>query len=129
MVPISSNLRDLNIIGSYTIYKLELNDDKSLLLKAQIALRGNDDLNKENLNTAWPMCPPLSIRIVTTTASTRKWRVVRVDAKCAFLQTGPATKIVYVRPPREPQYRNNFSWLVLLLLRPSKLKCQAATPN
>ena len=90
IVPRSSVPKSANIIGSHTIYKLKQNDDQSLKLKARIAPHGNEDSDKENLHTECCMCPPLGIRIISTTATVRGWRIVRADAKSAFLQTGPA---------------------------------------
>lgn len=45
-------------------------------------------------------------------ASLRKWRVVKADAKSAFLQTGPAGRDVSVVPPRESKMKNEL-WLLL----------------
>ena len=92
---------------------MKQNDDQSLKLKARIAPHGNEDSDKENLHTEWCMCPPLGIRIISTTATVRGWRIVRADAKSAFLQTGPAERLVYVRPPAESANRMNVLWLLL----------------
>ena len=97
VVPRSSIPRDANIIGCHTVYKIKLNDDKSLKLKARIAPHENEDSEKENLHTKCCMCPPLGIRVMNIIATQRKWRIVRVDADSAFLQTGPAQRKVYVR--------------------------------
>lgn len=107
VVPIISISRESKITGSHTFYKLKVNDDKIQSLNVQIALHVNED-SKDNLNTACSMCPPFVTCNVTTKASARKWRIVRVDAKHAILQTRPATRIVYVRPPRESQHQKNF---------------------
>ena len=60
-------------------------DDESMKLKARIAPHGKEDSDRDNLHTACNMCPPIGIRIVSSTATTRRWRVVRVDAESAFL--------------------------------------------
>lgn len=45
------------------------------------------------------MCPPLGIRVVSSTATIRKWRCVCTDAERAFMQTGQSQRDVYVYPP------------------------------
>lgn len=112
IVPRSCVPVNANVIGSHTIYKIKANDDQTLKLKARIAPHGNEDSDKSNLRSDCNMCPPIGIRIVSSTATIRKWRVVRADAETAFLQTGPAARDVYVIPPRESTHRNTL-WLLL----------------
>lgn len=47
------------------------------------------------------MCPPIGIQIISSTATLRKMRIVRIDAEGAFLHTVPAEREVYVIPPYE----------------------------
>lgn len=114
IVPRSSVPKSANIIGSHTIYKVKVTDDKSLKLKARIAPHGNEDSDTENLHTECCMCPPIGIRIISTVATVRKWRIIRADAKTSFLQTGPAGREVYVIPPAESNQRHNVFWLLLV---------------
>lgn len=58
------------------------------------------------------MCPPIEIRVILSNAVLRKWSIVIIDVKSAFLQSGPAQRDVYVLPPRESSYRNEL-WLLL----------------
>lgn len=60
-VPRDAVPKTANIIGSYTVYKLKVNDDDNLKLKARIAPHGNEDSDKENLHTDCCMCPPIGI--------------------------------------------------------------------
>lgn len=50
------------------------------------------------------MCPPIGLRIVASTATMRKLRIVIIDAKGGFIQTGPAEREVYVIPPYESKH-------------------------
>lgn len=58
------------------------------------------------------ICPPIGIRVVLSVALLRKWRIVKADAKSAFLQTGPADRDIYVVPPRESKMKSEL-WLLL----------------
>lgn len=53
------------------------------------------------------------MRIVCSVAALRKWHLSKFDFKTAFLQSGDATRDVYVKPPIECKYRNRFYWLLL----------------
>lgn len=55
---------------------------------------------------------PLGIRVVMAVSAYKKWRIIRIDVKTAFLQTGPANRSVYVLPPKESRLRNVL-WLLL----------------
>lgn len=111
-VPRSSVPDIANIIGSHTVYKITVNDDESLKLKATIALHGNEDPDKSNLHTKCCMCPLLGIRVVSSTATIRRRRCVCTDAEAAFMQTGKSSRDVYVIPPIESGFRN-ILWLLV----------------
>lgn len=82
------------------MYKVKVNDDAPLKLKARIVPHGNDDSDKQLMWTDCCMCSPLGIRVVLSTAAYRSWRIVCIDVKTAFLKTGPTDRSVYVIPPR-----------------------------
>lgn len=111
-VPKSDVPTDANIISSHTVYKLKVQDDESLCLKARIAPHGNEDSLKSDLKSECSMCSPLGIRVVLTLTAIRRWPIVKADVKSAFLQTGEAQRDVYVRPPRESRDRRHY-WLLL----------------
>lgn len=101
-----------NIISSHVIYKVKMNDDATLKLKARIAPHGNEDSDKDQMRTDCCMCSPLGIRVVISVSVYKKWRIIRIDVKTAFLQTGRASRKVYVIPPRECRQRDVL-WLLL----------------
>lgn len=45
------------------------------------------------------MCLPIGIRATLSVAAAEKWRIVRIDARYAFLQFGPAQRDVYLASP------------------------------
>lgn len=102
-----------NIISSHTLYKVKMNDDGSLKLKARIAPHGNEDDLKDTLSKDCSTCPPTGLRILESIASLFGWTLYKADVKAAFLQTGLAQRDVYVRPPRESEMKGTHLWLLL----------------
>lgn len=111
-IPRSSLPKNANVVSSHTVYRIKMEDDDSLLLKARIAPHGNEDSDTDNLKSDCCMYPPLGIRIILSIAIIKKWRVLKIDVKSAFLQSRPAERDVYVNPPRESKRRNEV-WLLL----------------
>lgn len=72
------------------------------------------------------MCRPLGIRVVSSTATVRKWQCVRTDTEAEFMQTGQSTRDVYVIPPYESRFRNMLCLLAVVEynLVNSNSKCQ-----
>lgn len=99
--------------SSHLIYKLKVLDDHSLKLKARIASHGNEDSLKNELSSDCSMCCPVGMRLLLSTAALRKWLLIKMDVKPAFLQTRPAQRDVYVVPPRESKDRGKRLWLLL----------------
>lgn len=104
-------LHRANVIRSHVLYKIKTCDDSTLMCKARIAPHGNEDREKENLRTDSASCPPLGIRMLFSLCAIMKWYLSKVDAKSAFLQSGSASREVYVVPPRECN-ESRFVWLL-----------------
>ena len=102
-----------NVISSHVLYKIKELDDGKLLCKARIAPHGNKDFERDNLKTDSASCPPLGVRILLSICTILHWFPSKVDIKSAFLQSGPATRDVYVIPPRECPGRQ-FRWRLLV---------------
>ena len=101
-----------NVINSHVIYKVKINDDQTLKLKDRIAPHGNEDSLRSVLKSDCSMCSPTGVRIVIMISSLFGWRIHKLDALTAFLQTGAAERDVYVVPRRECRDRR-FLWLLL----------------
>lgn len=64
-----------------------------------------EDSMKDELTTDCATCSPAGLRILESVAYLFGWKVIRVDGKTAFLQTGKAQREVYVIPPAESYMR------------------------
>lgn len=76
------------------------------------------------------MCPPTGIRVLVSIASLFGWRLTKVDAKPASLQTGKGIIDAYVCPPRESTDKSRFLWLLpaaMYGLRNENAKWQVAS--
>ena len=102
-----------NVASSHVLYKVKHKDDGSLKLKARIAPHGNEDDMRRILSKDCTTCPPTGLRIVESIASLKGWKIKKADVKAAFLQTGAATRDVYVKPPRECGMKSTHMWLLL----------------
>lgn len=91
---------DTNIISSHIIYKVKLNDDSTLKLKARIASHGNEDSDKDLMRTDCCICSPIGIRFIFSSATYRSWPIIRIDVKTALLQSDPASRQVIVIPTK-----------------------------
>ena len=105
-VPRKKALPNANRISSHVVYRIKVEDDQSLKLKARIAPHGNEDSEIEFLKSDCAMCWPLGIRIVVSVSTCRKWLIVKTDTEMAFHQTGTAGRHVFVWPPKESNRQN-----------------------
>lgn len=105
--------RKCNIISSHLIYKVKLLDDDALQMKSHIATHENKDALRLDLNTDSATCPPKGILIVLSIAKIKRWKMMKIDFKSAFLQTGKALRDVYVILPYESSDRYLFNWLLM----------------
>lgn len=100
--------------GSQVIYKMKVNDDKSIKMKARIAPRGNEDYYKSEMKSDCSMCSPVVMRIWPSAASLNPGRVHKLDVPTDFLQTGAAQWYVYVILPVYRRDRQTTMWLLLV---------------
>lgn len=112
-IPISKIPEGANVINSHVFYRFKKCDDYSLVLKARIAPHGNEDKDKLSLKTDSATCLLTGIRLLLSLALVNKWILAKIDFESAFLQTGDATRDVYVVLPRECTIRYRFYWLLL----------------
>ena len=62
-------------------------------------------------------CPPSGFRVLLSIATMMKWFITKIDVKSAFLQSGPATRNVYVIPPKECKDRTFYCLLLIASYR------------
>lgn len=111
VIPRSNVPKGYNIIRSHVLYKIKLRVDGTLTCKARIAPHGNEDKEKHNLKTYSASCPPLGIRMLYSLSVIHSWYLTKLDVKNVFLQSGPATRDVYVILPSESEHEG-FVWLL-----------------
>lgn len=66
----------------------EVEDDDSLRFKARIAPHGYEDFDSKSLSSDCCMCSPTGIRVLATTDTIRRWRLLKIDVEMAFHQSG-----------------------------------------
>lgn len=103
---------DTNVPSSHVLYKVKVNDDGSLSLKARMAPNGNEDIFESKREPDCCMCLSIGIRQFFSIAATRKWQVVIFDVDSAFMQSVRAQRDVYIIPSRESSHRNEFRLLL-----------------
>lgn len=112
LIPRTEVLSSTNMISSHVLYKLKLDHDSTLKLKALIASCENEDGLKYGMHSDCSICAPCGIWILLSIATIKGWRLSKADARSAFSQTGEATRNVYVTPFRESKHRYCFLWLL-----------------
>lgn len=88
-------------------------EDKSLLLKARIALHGNEDKLRHEHRSCRAMCSKVGMRINLSTASLFGWPLSKIDVKTACLQTEQPERDVFETNPRESDDGGKALWLLL----------------
>lgn len=58
------------------------------------------------------MWSPVCTKIILSTAALERLRLLKLDVKTAFLQTGKDDRDVYILPPRESSKRYRCVWLL-----------------
>lgn len=113
-VPLCEVPSNANMISSYVVYKITVNDDHSFKLKACIVPHGNEDDVKYILRSDCSMCSPASFPMVVFVALLMKLWFRKINVNTAFLQTPRAERDVYVILPTETEDRGKWLWLSLV---------------
>lgn len=113
VIPKTNLPKNANIIRSHTIYKIKVNDDSPMNLKARIAPHRNEDNMRNELTKDCATCSPAGLQILESIAALLKWKIAKIDAKTTFLPTGKADRMVFVIPPSESEMRSSHLWLLL----------------
>ena len=93
--------RYANVITSHVVYKLKTDENGNRKLKARIVPHGNHDDEKDNVRKDSSNAPLFVVRLLLSLATFLGFRIGTADIKGAFLQSGPITRQIFVRPPRE----------------------------
>ena len=84
-------------------------------MKAQIVPHGNKDADKDIVRKDCSAAGMLIVRIIAFLAVLFGFVVGAADIKGAYMQSGPAPRSIYVRPPRALKSRRRTLWRMLLL--------------
>lgn len=95
-VPMNSNVLD-----SHFVYKIKIEEAGKKRLKARLCPHGNRDRMKGKMRNDSATARFDVIRLLLSTATLLDFSIGCIDIKGAYLQSGPITRTIYVRPPRE----------------------------
>lgn len=107
--------RDSNIITSHVVYKIKTDEEGRRKLKARIVPHGNHDNEKDCIRKDSSNAPLLVFRLLLSLVTFLGLRIGTADIKGAFLQSGPITRQIFVRPPREWPGLRGLLWKLLKL--------------
>lgn len=92
--------RSSNIIGAHFVFKVK-KEEKGKTLKARLCPPGNKDKMKDLIRSDAASVQFDSIRLLLSTAACKGFRLGCVHIKKAYMQSGPITRDLYIRPPKE----------------------------
>ena len=90
-----------NVITSHVVYKIKQDEAGTLKLKARIVPHGNRDPEKSNIRKDSMAVQFDAIRLKLSMAATRNFRLMLIDVKGAYLQSGNIGRRIYIHPPKE----------------------------
>lgn len=108
--------RSANKIGCHTVYKVKDAPDGNgeLYMKARNVLHGNRDKDRFNVRRDSASADLCVIRLVISIGLILGFSFGTADVKGAYMQSGPAKRDIYVRPPKEFRARGKI-WRLLRL--------------
>ena len=102
--------RSANVITSHVVYKLKTDESGDRKLKARIVPHGNHDNEKDSIRKDSSNASLFVVRLLLSLVTFLGFKIGTADIKGAFLQSGPITRQIYVRPPREWQGQRGVLW-------------------
>ena len=97
-----------NIIGTEWVLVEKEKPDGSIVTKARLCLRGDQEQGIHLIPRESPTVNKISVKILVTLAISQGWDVRSCDVERAFLQTEDITREIFVKPPVEmnlPRHR------------------------
>lgn len=109
---------DANIIGCHTVYKVKEapspESDGELTMKARNVLHGNRDKDRYSVRRDSSSADLSVVRLTISIGLMLDFSFGVADVKGAYMQSGPAKRDIFVRPPRESHVRGKI-WKLLRL--------------
>lgn len=83
------------------VYKLKTDEQGIRMMKAGIVPHGNHDDLKDDTRKDSSNASLFVVRLMLSIVTFLGFRIATADIKGAFIQSGPITRDIYIRPPRE----------------------------
>lgn len=90
-----------NVISTHFVYKVKSEEKNKKRLKERLCPHGNRGKMKHEIRKDSATAQFDVIRLICSIAAILRLRLGCIDIKGAYLQSGPITRDIYVRPPRE----------------------------
>lgn len=100
---------DANIVTSHVVYEVKHDEGGSKKMKARICPHGNEDDEKNVIRKDSSNAQLAIVRLMLSLVTFLGFSIKTADIKGAYLQSGPITRELYVRPPREWHYTQHYS--------------------
>lgn len=107
--------RDANVITTRMVLSVKDIGTSDEKYKARVAAHGHKDRDKHDRVHNSPSVRPISLRLLLTSASIRRYRIWATDIVQAFIQAFDPAREIYIIPPREFGLREDE---VFLLIKP-----------
>ena len=105
-----------NVITSHMVYKLKTDEIGNRDLKARIVPHGNHDAEKDEVRKYSSTPQLFVIRLLLSLVTFLGFRLGMADIKGAYLRSGPVSREIFVRPPREWTGPRGTLWKLTKLL-------------
>lgn len=104
-----------NVISSHVVYRIKENEDGSRKLKARLVPHGNRDVERNSIRKDSSIAQFEVIRFLLFTVTPLGFWFSMADIQGAYLQSGPITREIYVRPPKEWNGNRGIQWKLMKL--------------
>lgn len=101
--------RDENVIGSHFSYKIKV-DESFKRLKARLCPHCNQDEGNGKIRKDYANKGLMVIRLLLSLASAMRFGLCTADVKRAYLQSGPNTRDLHVRPHPKTGRKGGMIW-------------------
>lgn len=101
---------DANIVSSHSIFKVKKDDLGNMKLKGRIVIHGNHDADRDKVRADCAAADMAVIRMLISIGTCLGLTFGSADITGAYMQSGPITREVYVRPPRECKRKRGVVW-------------------
>lgn len=99
-----------NIISSHFVYRVKTDELGVKMLKARLVIHGNRDADKDLIRKDAVAANLFITRFLLSVGTLMHFKFGVADIKGAFMQSGPITRELYVKPPKLLQVNRNIYW-------------------